>query len=76
MDFINLIAYDFHGTWESPKITKPAAPLYPKPDDDRSDKEYTVEYGVDYWIKKGAERNKIVSLFMNKDNINVCIFIS
>ncbi|XP_060087398.1 chitotriosidase-1-like [Heteronotia binoei] len=47
LDFINLMAYDFHGSWET--VTGHVSPLYPDTDD-----------AVQYWKSKGAPPEKIV----------------
>uniref|UniRef100_A0A8D0BGF0 GH18 domain-containing protein n=1 Tax=Salvator merianae TaxID=96440 RepID=A0A8D0BGF0_SALMN len=46
LDFINLMTYDFHGSFE--KVTGHVSPLYPDTDD-----------AVKYWISKGAPAKKI-----------------
>ena len=61
LNFINLMAYDFHGGWE--QETGANAPLHPKQGASGIDLEFTVEYGVNYWLKKGADPKKIVNLF-------------
>uniref|UniRef100_A0A6J0TUD3 chitinase n=1 Tax=Pogona vitticeps TaxID=103695 RepID=A0A6J0TUD3_9SAUR len=47
LDFINLMTYDFHGSWE--RVTGHVSPLYPDTDN-----------AVKYWISKGAPAGKIV----------------
>ncbi|KAJ6659926.1 hypothetical protein lerEdw1_018382 [Lerista edwardsae] len=47
LDFINLMTYDFHGSWE--QVTGPVSPLYPDTDD-----------AVKYWLSKGAPAEKII----------------
>jgi hypothetical protein len=42
------------------KLTAHNAPLHPRPDDIGLDKEYTLEYAVDYYLKSGADPKKIV----------------
>ncbi|CAG2174944.1 unnamed protein product [Oppiella nova] len=59
LDFINVMAYDFHGgAWENK--TGHNAPLYPDPKASEEDKELTVSYGVEYWIKQGANPKKLM----------------
>ena len=36
------------------------APLHPHPNDSEGDKEFTIEYAVDYWLRLGADPRKIV----------------
>lgn len=52
------MTYDFHGAWEN--VTGHNAPLYINKDDNDGDRQFTVEYAVDYWIQNGADRKKIV----------------
>ncbi|XP_062997962.1 chitotriosidase-1-like [Elgaria multicarinata webbii] len=47
LDFINLMTYDFHGSWE--KFTGHVSPLYPDTDNT-----------VKYWKSKGAPAEKII----------------
>ncbi|CAG2121152.1 unnamed protein product, partial [Medioppia subpectinata] len=58
LDFINIMTYDFHGGWE--QKTAHNAPLHPLPGDVELDKEFTIEFAVDYWLKSGADPKKIV----------------
>lgn len=56
LDFISLMTYDLRGGWE--KATGFNAALY-KPSADPSD-EYNVAFAVDYWLNKGASKEKLV----------------
>ncbi|XP_069678397.1 acidic mammalian chitinase-like [Periplaneta americana] len=58
LDFINVMTYDMHGSWESK--TGENSPLYAGPSD-TSDFERTlnVDYAMKYWIKKGAPASKL-----------------
>jgi len=58
LDIINLMTYDMHGAWENK--TAHNAPLHPRPGDIELDKEFTIEYAVDYYLKLGADPKKIV----------------
>ena len=71
LDFINLISYDFHGGGEfhsnrNELKTGASAPLHPEPSAIGKDRDYTVEYGIKYWLDQGADPSKIVSLYLNK----------
>ncbi|XP_065662945.1 acidic mammalian chitinase isoform X2 [Hydra vulgaris] len=57
LHLLHIMAYDLHGTWD--KVTGHHAAL--KYDGGKSPKrkEYTVEYAVEHWIKKGFPPNKI-----------------
>ena len=61
LNFINLMTYDFHGSWVNE--TGANAPLHPKANDAKINQELTVEFAVNYWLMKGADPKKIVSLF-------------
>lgn len=58
LDFINVMAYDLHGSWE--KQTGHNAPLYARDDEPESDKILNVDYAIKYWISKGADSKKII----------------
>ncbi|XP_068203061.1 oviduct-specific glycoprotein-like isoform X2 [Palaemon carinicauda] len=54
-DFINVMAYDFHGSWE--RVVAHHSPLYPEKG---QNPEFNADFAVNYWIQKGAPANKIV----------------
>jgi chitinase len=56
MDFMNLMTYDFHGTWEN--TTNLMAPLYGVTGDTMPT--YNTDYAVQGYINAGVPRNKIV----------------
>ncbi|CAL4236974.1 unnamed protein product, partial [Meganyctiphanes norvegica] len=56
-DYINLMAYDFHGAWET--FTHHNAPLYAHPDDEGDAIPFNVDFGVNYWIENGASPEKL-----------------
>ncbi|XP_076304901.1 acidic mammalian chitinase-like isoform X2 [Tachypleus tridentatus] len=58
LDFINVMCYDYHGGWET--FTGHNAPLYPRPDDNELNQILNVNFSINYWISKGAPRNKLV----------------
>uniref|UniRef100_G3TJF1 Oviduct-specific glycoprotein n=1 Tax=Loxodonta africana TaxID=9785 RepID=G3TJF1_LOXAF len=53
LDFINILSYDFHGSWE--KFTGHNSPLFSQPRDPRSS-----AYAMDYWRKLGAPSEKLI----------------
>ncbi|XP_064085407.1 probable endochitinase, partial [Macrobrachium nipponense] len=55
LDFINLMAYDFHGSWE--RVVAHHSPLYPE---QGQNPEFNADFAVNYWIQKGAPASKIV----------------
>ncbi|CAG2173609.1 unnamed protein product, partial [Oppiella nova] len=58
LDFINLMTYDLHGSWE--QKTGHHAALHTGPGDTDQDKMLTVHYAVDLWLQLGAEPKKLV----------------
>ncbi|XP_007939348.1 chitotriosidase-1 [Orycteropus afer afer] len=58
LDFINLMAYDFHGTWE--KVTGHNSPLYKRQGESGAAAEFNVDFAVGYWLQKGAPANKLI----------------
>ncbi|XP_021358847.1 probable chitinase 10 [Mizuhopecten yessoensis] len=51
LDFINIMAYDLHGSWES--TTGHNSPLY-------SHDQNSQDFAVRYWMNQGAPRGKLV----------------
>ncbi|CAI9151750.1 unnamed protein product [Rangifer tarandus platyrhynchus] len=60
LDFINLLSFDFHGSWEKPLVTGHNSPLRKGQLDRQTSSYYNVEYAVGYWIKKGMPAEKVV----------------
>ncbi|CAH1985065.1 unnamed protein product [Acanthoscelides obtectus] len=58
LDFINLMAYDFHGKWE--RETGHNAPLYSPSSDSQYQKQLNVDYAASLWVKLGAPKEKLV----------------
>nr|XP_022901760.1 acidic mammalian chitinase-like [Onthophagus taurus] len=59
LDFINVMAYDLHGSWES--VTGQNAPLYPSSSDVTDfQKSLTVDASISGWIQKGASPSKLI----------------
>ncbi|KAL7300198.1 hypothetical protein TKK_0007041 [Trichogramma kaykai] len=58
LDFINLMAYDFHGKWE--RETGHNAPLYASSLDSEWQKQLSVDYAAALWVKLGAPKEKMV----------------
>ncbi|CAG2120750.1 unnamed protein product, partial [Medioppia subpectinata] len=59
LDFVNVMAYDFHGgAWE--EVTGHNAPLYADPKADEKQKMLTVSYAVEYWLKQGLSPKKLI----------------
>ncbi|KAM6217321.1 chitotriosidase-1 [Rhynchocyon petersi] len=58
LDFINLMAYDFHGSWE--QVTGHNSPLYKRQGESGAAAEVNVDFAVQYWLQKGAPANKLI----------------
>ncbi|XP_017830507.4 oviduct-specific glycoprotein [Callithrix jacchus] len=53
LDFINVLSYDLHGSWEG--FTGHNSPLFSLPDDPKSS-----AYAMNYWRKLGAPSEKLI----------------
>ncbi|XP_004380470.1 chitinase-3-like protein 2 isoform X1 [Trichechus manatus latirostris] len=60
LDFINLLSFDFHGSWEKLLITGHNSPLRKGQVDRGTTSYYNVAYAVGYWINKGMQAEKVV----------------
>ncbi|XP_012260741.1 probable chitinase 10 [Athalia rosae] len=58
LDFINLMAYDFHGKWE--KETGHNAPLYASSLDSEWQKQLSVDNAASVWVRLGAPKEKLI----------------
>lgn len=58
LDFINVMAYDFHGKWE--KETGHNAPLYSPSTDSEWRKQLSVDNAASIWVKMGAPKEKLI----------------
>lgn len=58
LDFINLMAYDFHGKWE--RETGHNAPLYAPSTDSEWRKQLSVDNAAKMWVRLGAPKEKLV----------------
>ncbi|XP_051021892.1 oviduct-specific glycoprotein [Acomys russatus] len=56
LDFINVLSYDLHGSWE--KLTGHNSPLFSIPEDSKSS-----AYAMNYWRKLGAPTDKLIMGF-------------
>lgn len=57
LDFINIMAYDLHGSWE--KFTGHVAPLHAGPNDEGDQLNLNVEAVVNRWLERGADPQKV-----------------
>ncbi|KAK2497789.1 hypothetical protein MC885_017827, partial [Smutsia gigantea] len=58
LDFISLMAYDFHGSWE--KTTGHNSPLYRRQGESGAAAESNVDFAVQQWLQKGAPASKLI----------------
>lgn len=58
LDFINLMAYDFHGKWESQAGHN--APLFAPSSDSEWRKQLSVSFAAQMWTRLGAPKEKLV----------------
>jgi chitinase len=58
LDFVNIMAYDLHGSWE--KKVGHVAPLFSRSDELFDEKVYNVDWVVQYWLSKGLPKDKLV----------------
>ncbi|XP_071524963.1 chitotriosidase-1-like [Panulirus ornatus] len=58
LDFVNLMAYDFHGSWEN--FAHHHSPLYAHPMDNGTDRYLNVDSAVMIWLDLGLPRDKLV----------------
>nr|QDA39870.1 chitinase 2 [Phenacoccus solenopsis] len=58
LDFINVMAYDFHGKWE--RETGHNAPLYAPSSDSEWRKQLSVDNAASLWARLGAPKDKLV----------------
>ena len=58
MDFINVMNYDMHGTWEG--YADHHAKLYKRSDDYYPYNSLNVDFAMNYWHKQGAPKHKLI----------------
>ncbi|KAM9690659.1 acidic mammalian chitinase [Dama dama] len=58
LDFIHVMTYDLHGSWEG--CTGENSPLYKYPTDTGSNAYLNVEYAMNYWKSNGAPAEKLI----------------
>uniref|UniRef100_A0A8C6WZ31 chitinase n=1 Tax=Neogobius melanostomus TaxID=47308 RepID=A0A8C6WZ31_9GOBI len=57
LDFINVMTYDFHGTWET--VTGHHSPLYKWTNDTGDNVYLNTDYAMTYWFTKGTPAEKL-----------------
>lgn len=58
LDYINVMAYDFHGQWE--KQVGHNAPLFPLDSASSAEKKLTVDFAAKEWVRQGAPLEKLL----------------
>ncbi|KAK1333973.1 hypothetical protein QTO34_004971 [Cnephaeus nilssonii] len=58
LDFISLMAYDLHGSWE--QTTGHHSALYPRQGEQGAAAELNVDHAVQQWLQKGTPAGKLV----------------
>ncbi|XP_076043180.1 chitinase 7 [Oratosquilla oratoria] len=58
LDFINLMAYDFHGKWEN--TVGHNAPVYAPSSDSEWRKQLSVDFASKLWVRLGAPKEKLI----------------
>lgn len=58
LDFINVMSYDLHGSWEP--VTGNNAPLYASPSETGAAAYLNVDSSISYWLEKGVPSEKII----------------
>ncbi|KAL0970438.1 hypothetical protein UPYG_G00241920 [Umbra pygmaea] len=61
LDFINVMAYDFHGSWET--FTGHNSPLYRGSQDTGEDIYFNMNFSMNYWRDQGAPAEKLMMGF-------------
>ncbi|MFC4451290.1 glycoside hydrolase family 18 protein [Halorussus aquaticus] len=57
VDYLNVMNYDFHGTWDD--RTHFNAPLYPVPDAPNAKPAFTADHAMRYWAGKPIAKRKL-----------------
>ncbi|KAK7113238.1 hypothetical protein V1264_012567 [Littorina saxatilis] len=57
LDFINLMTYDLHGSWET--FTAHQTALFPRKAETGDQRYLNVDYVAKYWVQKGATPSKL-----------------
>ncbi|XP_076075265.1 putative chitinase 10 isoform X1 [Mytilus galloprovincialis] len=58
LDFINLMAYDLHGSWEN--FLGHNSPLYARNDESTKQKKLNQDYAVNLWLNGGTPKEKLI----------------
>ncbi|XP_052070740.1 acidic mammalian chitinase-like isoform X4 [Mytilus californianus] len=58
LDFINLMAYDLHGSWE--KKTGHNSPLYARNDETGDERTLNQDWAAQYWVDQGTPKEKLI----------------
>ena len=55
LDFVNVMTYDFHGTWET--VTGQNSPLFSAPGDTTN---FNSAYSMNFWAQSGMPKQKLL----------------
>ncbi|CAB1329845.1 unnamed protein product [Coregonus sp. 'balchen'] len=66
LDMINVMSYDFHGSWDP--FTGECSPLYKSPFDSGDFIYFSVDYAMNYWKNHGAPAEKLMVGFPTYGN--------
>jgi chitinase len=58
LDWINLMTYDFHGSWDA--VTGQNSPLYAGDHDTGVAATLNIQWAANYWVQQGAPKDKLV----------------
>ncbi|XP_052068560.1 acidic mammalian chitinase-like [Mytilus californianus] len=58
MDFINIMSYDLHGSWQS--TTGHNSPLFPKSNEYGDQRYLNIDYVAKYWNSSGTPKEKLI----------------
>ncbi|XP_027717021.1 acidic mammalian chitinase-like, partial [Vombatus ursinus] len=58
LDFIHVMTYDLHGSWEV--YTGENSPLYKNPSDTGGNPYLNVDYAMNYWKNNGTQTEKLI----------------
>ncbi|CAB1414646.1 unnamed protein product [Pleuronectes platessa] len=66
LDMINVMTYDFHGSWDP--MTGDCSPLFKSPEDQGDFIYFNVDYAMSYWKSQGAPADKLIVGFPTYGN--------
>ena len=58
LDFINLMAYDLHGSWDG--FTGHNSPLFDRSDETGEQSQLNQDWAANYWLQNGTPKDKLI----------------